>query len=55
MQKSRVKMQNDKSKFKVGFKKRLYRFTLKLIEFLDELPKDNVSSIFRRARLLSDR
>ncbi len=36
-------MQNDKAKFKIEFKKRLYRFTLKLIEFLDKLPKDNVS------------
>jgi four helix bundle protein len=36
-------MQNDKAKFKVEFKKRLYRFTLKLIEFLDKLPGDNVS------------
>ena len=36
-------MQNDKSKFKDDFKRRLYRFTLKLIEFIDNLPKDNVS------------
>lgn len=36
-------MQNVKSKFKYEFKKRLYSFTLKLIEFLDRLPKDNVS------------
>ncbi len=36
-------MQNDKSKFKDDFKRRLYRFTLKLIEFIDHLPKDNVS------------
>ncbi len=36
-------MQNDKAKFKNEFKKRLYNFTLKLIEFLDRLPKDNVS------------
>jgi four helix bundle protein len=36
-------MQNDKSKFKNQFKKRLYDFTLKLIEFLDRLPKDNIS------------
>jgi four helix bundle protein len=36
-------MQNDKSKFKKEFKKRLYCFTLKLIEFLDKLPKDNAS------------
>ena len=36
-------MQNDKEKFKKEFKKRLYNFTLKLVEFLDTLPKDNVS------------
>ena len=36
-------MKNDKAKFKIEFKKRLYSFTLRLIEFLDKLPKDNVS------------
>ncbi len=36
-------MENDKSKFKNEYKKRLYNFVLKLIEFLDGLPKDNVS------------
>ncbi len=36
-------MQNDKARFKEDFKKRLYHFTLKLIEFLDKLAKDNVS------------
>ena len=36
-------MENDKSKFKKEFKKRLYTFVLRLIEFLDNLPKDNVS------------
>ena len=36
-------MQNDRAKFKNQFKKRLYDFTLKLIEFLDRLPKDNIS------------
>ena len=36
-------MQNDKVKFKKEFKKRLYDFTLRLIEFLDKLPDDNVS------------
>jgi len=35
-------MQNDKSNFKDEFKRRLYNFVLKLIEFLDRLPKDNV-------------
>ncbi len=36
-------MKNDRSKFKNQYKKRLYNFVLKLIEFLDRLPKDNVS------------
>ena len=36
-------MQNDKSKFKSEFKKRLYSFTLNLIEFIDKLSSENVS------------
>ncbi len=37
-------MQNAKSNdFKEKFKQRLYSFVLKLIEFLDGLPKDNVA------------
>jgi hypothetical protein len=34
-------MQNYKEKIKKEFKKRLYDFTLRLIEFLDKLPDDN--------------
>jgi len=36
-------MQNDKEKIKKEFKKRLYDFSLRLIELLDSLPDDNVS------------
>ena len=36
-------MQNDNAKFKKEFKKRLYDFALRLIEFLDNLANDNVS------------
>ena len=37
-------MQNSKfNNFKENFKQRLCNFVLKLIEFLDKLPKDNVS------------
>lgn len=36
-------MQKDKEKIKDAFKRRLYNFVLKLIEFIDKLPKDNVS------------
>jgi four helix bundle protein len=37
-------MKNDRLKFKNKYKKRLYNFVLKLIGFLDDLPKDNVSN-----------
>lgn len=33
----------DESKFVSEFKGRLYRFTLRMIEFIDKLPADNVS------------
>jgi four helix bundle protein len=36
-------MQNDKAKFKNEFKKRLYHFTLRLIDLLDGLPKEGVT------------
>jgi len=36
-------MQNDKVKFKNDFKRKLYNFTLRLIEFLDKLPRDGVT------------
>ncbi len=36
-------MQNDKAKTKKEFKQRLYKFTLRLVDFLDELPNDNAS------------
>ena len=39
--KSNIK--NTNKKLKSLFKKRLYNFTLKLIEFIDKLPNDNVS------------
>ncbi|MCK6468695.1 MAG: four helix bundle protein [Candidatus Brocadia sinica] len=36
-------MQNDKSKFKDEFKRRIYRFALEIIKFIDELPKEKTS------------
>lgn len=36
-------MQNEKERFKKEFKDRLYKFALELIEFIDKLPKENVS------------
>ena len=36
-------MDKNKEEFKREFKKRIYRFTLSIIDFLGKLPKDNVS------------
>ena len=36
-------MQKDEGNIKIAFKKRMYSFVLRLIEFIDALPKDNVS------------
>lgn len=36
-------MNDDRVMQKIQFKKRLYKFTLSLIEFIDKLPNDNVS------------
>ncbi|MCX6732627.1 MAG: four helix bundle protein [Candidatus Roizmanbacteria bacterium] len=44
-QKSKIKMQNDKSKFKYEFKERLYRFVLVLIKYLGTIPYDTTSKI----------
>ncbi len=38
-------MQNDNSKFKNEFKKRLYGWVLRLIKFIGKLPKDSICDI----------
>ncbi len=38
-------MQNDKSKFKNEFKRRIYKFALEIIRFIDELPRDKTRDI----------
>ena len=38
-------MQSDSVKFKNEFKKRLYNWVLRLIKFVDKLPKDSVCRI----------
>jgi four helix bundle protein len=35
-------MQSDNEKFKSEFKKRLYSFVLRLIKFIESLPKDDI-------------
>ncbi|MBM4452882.1 MAG: four helix bundle protein, partial [Chloroflexi bacterium] len=44
-EKLKTKMQNDKSKFKKEFRGRVYRFALDVIEFIEQLPKGQVSNI----------
>jgi four helix bundle protein len=46
-------MKNDKEKFKTEFKARIYNFILRLVKFIDKLPKDTSSEIFARQILRS--
>jgi len=46
-------MENDKSKFKNEFKKRLYSFVLRLIKFIDKLPKSSVCDVIGKQLLRS--
>jgi len=40
-----MKMQNDKAKFKDEFKRRVYRFALNVIGFVERLPVEQTSRI----------
>lgn len=46
-------MQNDSSKFKMEFKKRLYAWVLRLIRFIDKLPKSSVTDVMGKQLLRS--
>ena len=46
-------MENDRSKFKIEFKKRLYIFVLRLVKFIDKLPKNSVSDVMGKQLLRS--
>ena len=46
-------MQNDNVKFKIEFKKRLYNWVLKLIRFIDLLPKNITSEVIGKQLLRS--
>jgi len=46
-------MENDKEKFKKVFKARIYHFILRLVKFVDKLPKDTSSQIFAKQILRS--
>jgi len=46
-------MQNDSVKFKNDFKKRLYNWVLRLIKFIDNLPKNSVCNVMGKQLLRS--
>ena len=46
-------MQNDSAKFKIEFKRRLYSWVLRLIKFLDTLPKSLVGDVLGKQLLRS--
>jgi len=46
-------MENDNVKFKNEFKKRLYNWVLRLIKFIDKLPKDSVCSVMGKQLIRS--
>jgi four helix bundle protein len=53
MKNLKIKMKNDKEKFKNEFKKRLYHWVLRLINFIDKLPKDSVCDVMGKQLLRS--
>lgn len=46
-------MENDKSKFKNDFKKRLYAWVLRIVKRVDTLPKDSVDEVMGKQLLRS--
>ena len=46
-------MENDNLKFKNEFKKRLYNWVLRLIRFIDKLPRDSVCAVMGKQLLRS--
>lgn len=46
-------MENDKAKFKNEFKRRLYNFVLRLVKFIDQLPKSSVNDVMGKQLLRS--
>jgi len=47
------KMENKNSKHKIKLKDRTYQYSIKIIEFLDNLPKDNSAQIISKQLLRS--
>ena len=46
-------MKNENSKYKMKLKDRTYQYSIKMIEFLDNIPKDNSAQIISKQLLRS--
>ena len=46
-------MQNDRAKFKEGFRRRVYRFALEIISLIDEMPRGTITEIIGKQLLRS--
>ena len=46
-------MKNDNAKFKNEFKRRIYVWVLRLVKFIDKLPKDSVCNVMGKQLLRS--
>lgn len=46
-------MKNDNAKFKIEFKKRMYNFVLRLVRFIDKLPRSTVNEVMGKQLLKS--
>jgi four helix bundle protein len=53
MENVNLKMQNDNVKFKDEFKKRIYQWVLRLVKFIEKLPKETVCGVMGRQLLRS--
>jgi len=48
MENDKSKCQNDREKFKNDFKKRIYSWVLRLIKFIDRLPKNQSAQVIEK-------
>ncbi len=53
MENDKAKCQNDKEKFKNEFKRRIYSWVLRLIKFIDCLPKNQSANVIGKQLIRS--
>lgn len=53
MQNEKIKMQSDNENFKILFKKRLYQWVLRLLKYIEKLPRDRVCEVMGKQLIRS--